>query len=440
MTDKIVIIGAGMAGFGAAHYCHNNSYETTIFEKNNYYGGHASTYIKDGFTFDDGPHISFTKDKRIRKLLDKNTQNNVVSFDSFVDNYWKGFRIKHPAQVNLFGLPKDIVVRIIREIFESQKSKKENITNYEEWLYATFGKTFSETFPMEYTKKFHTTSAKNLDIDWIGPRLYQPDLNEVLLGALSNDTQNLHYVTKFHYPKNGGFVAFLDQFRLQTKLELNHEVVNIDTVKKIVEFKTGRIEKYDHLISSMPLPVLISVISDVPSNVLSASKKLACTSCVFVNIGVKRKNISNSHWTYFYDNDVLFSRLSYPYLYSSNNAPKNCSSVQAEIYFSDKYKPLTKSPEEYIDATIADLIKCNIINESDEIVFREAKFNAFANVIFDLDRKENLSIVHKFLDKIGIKYCGRYGDWNYSWTDESFISGENAAKKIIKIIQEKSKI
>ena len=28
---------------------------------------------------------------------------------------------------------------------------------------------------------------------------------------------------------------------------------------------------------------------------------------------------------------------------------------------------------------------------------------------------------------IGIHYCGRYGDWGYMWTDESFISGERAA-------------
>ena len=29
-------------------------------------------------------------------------------------------------------------------------------------------------------------------------------------------------------------------------------------------------------------------------------------------------------------------------------------------------------------------------------------------------------------------YCGRYGDWGYMWTDESFISGERAARKILK--------
>ena len=31
----------------------------------------------------------------------------------------------------------------------------------------------------------------------------------------------------------------------------------------------------------------------------------------------------------------------------------------------------------------------------------------------------------------GIAYCGRYGDWAYIWTDQSFVSGENALNKVL---------
>jgi hypothetical protein len=30
-----------------------------------------------------------------------------------------------------------------------------------------------------------------------------------------------------------------------------------------------------------------------------------------------------------------------------------------------------------------------------------------------------------------VSYCGRYGDWAYLWTDESFLSGERAAEKAL---------
>jgi len=55
----------------------------------------------------------------------------------------------------------------------------------------------------------------------------------------------------------------------------------------------------------------------------------------------------------------------------------------------------------------------------------------YANIIFDLERADSLKIVHGYLDEIGINYCGRYGDWGYMWTDESFISGENAAQRAL---------
>jgi hypothetical protein len=32
---------------------------------------------------------------------------------------------------------------------------------------------------------------------------------------------------------------------------------------------------------------------------------------------------------------------------------------------------------------------------------------------------------------VGIEYCGRYGEWAYIWTDESFRSGERAADRAL---------
>ena len=56
---------------------------------------------------------------------------------------------------------------------------------------------------MEYTKKYHTTEAKNLTTDWLGPRLYRPTLDQVLLGALKPEPLDVHYVDRFRYPTRG---------------------------------------------------------------------------------------------------------------------------------------------------------------------------------------------------------------------------------------------
>ncbi|HEY6056590.1 MAG TPA: hypothetical protein VIV06_01085, partial [Candidatus Limnocylindrales bacterium] len=80
-----------------------------------------------------------------------------------------------------------------------------------------------------------------------------------------------------------------------------------------------------------------------------------------------------------------------------------------------------------IDPVIADLRTCGILRDTDRILFREARLARYANVIYDHDRAPALAIVHAYLDEIGVRYCGRYGDWNHAWTDEAFRSGEAAA-------------
>jgi hypothetical protein len=71
------------------------------------------------------------------------------------------------------------------------------------------------------------------------------------------------------------------------------------------------------------------------------------------------------------------------------------------------------------------------LRESDRVVFSKAMYLPYANIIFDLERADALKIVHGYLDDIGISYCGRYGDWGYMWTDESFKSGEAAAERAL---------
>jgi protoporphyrinogen oxidase len=185
------------------------------------------------------------------------------------------------------------------------------------------------------------------------------------------------------------------------------------------------------LVSSVPLPDLLRMIEGAPRDVVDAAGLLACSTCVLVNVGVNRSDLSPAHMSYFYDEDICFSRLSFPHMLSANNVPEGAGSIQAEVYFSEKYKPLTGKPEDWIEPVIADLRRCGILRDNDAIISRAAWLLRYANVIFDLDRTAALRTVHAYLCDIGIAYCGRYGDWGYMWTDESFKSGELAAEKAL---------
>jgi protoporphyrinogen oxidase len=184
-------------------------------------------------------------------------------------------------------------------------------------------------------------------------------------------------------------------------------------------------------VSSIPLPDLVPLIAGAPDDVRSATTRLACSSCVLVDIGVDRADLTPAHISYYYDRDIVFSRTSSPHLMSPHNAPSGCGSVQAEVYFSRKYKPMEGRPEDLLQPVIRDLKRVGLLRDSDRILFTDTKTIEYANIIFDHDRAEALRTVHGFLDDVGIRHCGRYGDWAYYWTDDAFKSGEAAATRAL---------
>ena len=431
-SPNIVVLGSGMAGFGAAHRLSAEGITPVMYDKNSYLGGHTASFrYETGFLFDVGPHISFTKDTRIQQLFADSVEQQFETVQINLNNYWRGYWPIHPVQLHLHGLPDDLIVQVINDFVEERSAAERPIGNYADWLLASFGRTFAESFPMQYTRKYHTTPAENMSTDWLGPRIYRPNLEEVLRGAISASAPHKHYITHFRYPSKGGFVAYLRKFIPLGNLKLNHQLVSIDPNSRQLTFDNGHVTQYDSLVSSVPLPDVIRMIQNAPQDVVAAARKLACSTCVLVNVGVNRADLSNAHMTYFYDEDICFTRLGFPHMLSTDNAPDGCGNIQAEVYFSDKYKPFTGAPEDWIEPVIRDLRRVGLLRDGDEVLSRKAMFLKYANIIFDLERADALKTVHAYLDDVGIAYCGRYGDWGYMWTDESFISGERAAEKAL---------
>lgn len=431
--DQVMVLGTGMAAWGATDRLVAEGVHPVLYDKCDQPGGHTKTYRHDdGFIFDDGPHISFTEDERVQGVLADAVDGDWVSFKTYVDNYYEGTWVMHPAQVNLHPLPPDLVIDCVNGMIEAAMNTTDvPPANYKEWLYAQFGPTFAENFPMRYGKKYHTVDAANMSTDWLGPRLYQPEISEVIQGAISPDPVDVHYIDKFRYPTHGGFASYLDPFFERNDLHLGWEATGIDPATRTVRFGNGEAREYDRLVSSVPLPILLPMIDGAPPDVVEASQRLACSICVLVNVGVRRDDISPAQWRYIYDEDISFTRLSFPYKFSPHTVPEGCASVQAEHYYSDKYRPVDKPIDEIIDDTIRDLTRIGILREDDEIVHRGATVSPFANVIFDLERADAVATVHGYLDEIGIHRCGRYGDWGYMWTDESYLSGERAGQEAL---------
>ena len=244
-----------MAGFGAASRLQDAGIRPVIYEKSAWFGGHTASFRDpQGFLFDLGPHISFSKDERIQKLFAGYVGDQFEQIQINLKNYWRGHRITHPVQLHLNALPRDLAIEIITDFVKEHNAADRPINNYEDWLVASYGRKFAELFPMTYTRKYHLTDASNMTTDWLGPRMYRPSLEEVLRGALGPWSPDSHYITDFRYPSKGGFLSYLNSLPRVSDLRLNHEVVSVDPKARMVRFANGHSTGYHALVSSIALP------------------------------------------------------------------------------------------------------------------------------------------------------------------------------------------
>jgi protoporphyrinogen oxidase len=432
---QVAVLGAGMAGLAAAQRCRQLGATVDVYERQRYVGGHAHSQTIDGFTFDEGPHVSFTKNSAIKELFAAAVGGRYREFASSVTNYWRGHWVKHPAQVNLFGLPVDLVARCLVD-FIQVVADDGPIRTYQDWLYRQFGKTFSEEFPFRYTRKYWTVAPEQMATDWVGPRMYKPKLEEVIRGALAPSEVNHHYITSFRYPTSGGFASYVSAVADGQEVHLGHDLLGVDLKRKELTFANGRRVSYDMLISSLPLPELIRRVASAPDDVRKAAERLVCTSLVLVDVGVRRdEGFPDAHWLYFYDEDVVFSRVSFPHVLAPSNAPPGCGSIQVEIYHS-RFAGLPCA--DVLSRAIDDLKRVSILRPDDEIIYTRERRVPYANVLYNHERASSLAAVQGFLRDHSVACCGRYGLWGYHWTDESIVSGWEAAELVLSQRQARS--
>jgi len=424
---EVAILGAGMSGMAAARSLRDLNY--TIYEAGDHAGGHAASFFIDkGFLFDEGPHVSFTSDDRIKRFLARSVNDRFSEFPTHVTNYFEGTTLKHPVQCNLHGLSPEVIARCITDFVRAQYEDKRPIENYKDWCYRGLGESISEIFSRRYTRKYWNLELEQLTADWVSDRVYAPKLEEVLQGALTKQTSEHYYLSNFRYPLKNGFGGYSALLEHDSRIEFGMCATEIDIDNKKIIFANGRSESYDHLISSAPLPELVSMCRDSPAAVREAAKQLACTSHFILSIGINRPHVSDACWTYYYDEDIPFSRASFPSKFSANNAPPDCSSIQVEVVHS-RYRSIP-SNDVLVENCMDSLIKVGLLHSREEIVALDARDIRYANVLFDFNRAKNLATVRDYMSRKGVKCCGRFGEWAYLWSDQAMLSGERAANEV----------
>ena len=237
------------------------------------------------------------------------------------------------------------------------------------------------------------------------------------------------YNPKFLYPKDGGIDCLPQALaRSVSKIQTEHHLESVDAKRKVVRFSNGREEPYDKLVSTIPLPLIYRLLNDAPDDLKMAAEKLSVISVLDFNVGVKRPNISDQHWIYFPEDQYIFSRIGFPANFSKAVAPPGTSSIYVEITHPSDVSP---NINECYERAMADLQKCGILRQDDQILTVNTLHINYAYVVFDKHRQRHVESLIGYLEANNIFPAGRYGRWEYFSMEDSILSGKTAAASVL---------
>lgn len=443
MSEKrIVIIGGGPTGLGAAYRLQELGYQNwMLYEKADYFGGHSSSHVDEyGFVWDEGGHVIFSHYPYFDKLVDDmlgREENHLVRESWIVKgDAW----IPYPFQNHLRYLPKPVQVNcLLGAARAAADDKSKESTNFRDWILATFGEGIAETFMFPYNSKVWTTPLEQMSKSWMAERVSIVDIRRLLENVLyERDDAGWGPNNKFRFPLHGGTGEIYRRMvkLFPQKVKTSKELAAVDDRQRRVSFADGSGDTYDILISTVPLDLLAGMLQSRDSRLLEAAADLHHNNLLVIGLGLEKKIETDKCWIYFADPEMPCYRATYFSHYSSFNVPggdtERYSSLMCEVSYKVGESPApAKDTEQIIDG----LIRAKMLEETDRarIVSRYHRCVPYSYPIPTLRRDRALSVLQPALLEKGIYSRGRFGAWRYEIgnMDHSVMMGVEAVNHIL---------
>jgi protoporphyrinogen oxidase len=254
--------------------------------------------------------------------------------------------------------------------------------------------------------------------EWVGERVAVVDIKRVLGNViLDRDDAGWGPNATFKYPRYGGTGGLFERIQpyVADNLRLNTPIVNVDVDAREVLLEDGSRERYDYLLSTMPMDILVrSMNGSTPDVVREQADNLRHSGSYIVGVGIRQPSPSKKCWMYFPESNAPFYRLTYLSNYSPEVVPdpQTHYSLLAEISRSD-FKPVDR--DTVVDDTIQGMVNTRMISERDrdDIVDTHVIDRDYTYPIPSLERDKALATIHPWLESKNIFSRGRFGAWRY---------------------------
>jgi UDP-galactopyranose mutase len=463
-SARTVIIGAGPTGLSAAYHLDQHA---VLLEKNATVGGWCRSIAQHGFTFDHAGHIMFSNDPYVLRMYDMLLGPNLHWQQREAWIYSQQVYTRYPFQGALYGLPPKVIAECIVGAVEARAGQRTDAPaapccavkpvedccadgtaelangssvappagaadDFEQFIYSVWGSGIARHFAIPYNRKLWTVPLSEMETSWLGGRVPLPDLQEIIEGALQPVPRPMGPNARFGYPLAGGFQALMSGFlpHIKGRIVMNAAAAQLLVREHVLLMADGSRYRYEHLISTMPLPELVRLIGDdAPHEVRAAAGALRHVSVRCVNLGVARENITDKHWIY-YPEQTIFHRI-----FAQGNASPLCNppggfGLCCEISYSPS-KPLPLEGEALIARCMADCVAVGLLREDDRLLTASEVDMPYAYVIYDRARAANVALIRAWLARHDIVLAGRYSEWEYYNSDHAFLAGKKAAETVL---------
>lgn len=436
----VVILGAGLTGLAAAYHLQHHRF--VLVERDSRVGGHARSHREGGHTFDVTGHWLHLRDPRTQALLAElfpDTPGQApawVTVERKTTIHSHGVELEYPFQANLHGLPLEVVHECLVGLLEAQTAAARgerwaiDPRSFEDYAIARFGRGIARHFFVPYNTKLWGMHPDRLAFDWVRRFVPEPDASQVIAGALGLRQTGLGYNASFQYPRAGGIDALPEALGRRIaeraaagagELRTESEVEEIDPLGRRVKLSHAPdwID-YRALISSIPLPELVARIPAAPSEVREAAAALRWVRWRYLDVATKSPVPRDWHWAYVPEPRFPFFRVGVYSNAVASMAPAGTGSLYVELSERDR--------EPDLPAIAQGLVEIGALAGVDDIRFSRTRDIEYAYVVFDEDHAQATATIFAWLERVGVRSCGRYGAWIYNSMEDSLLSGLAAAR------------
>ena len=423
------ILGAGPAGLSMSLFLKGTS---EVLEADDHPGGHASSFFEEGFAFDFGPHIMFSKNKPVLQFMIDSLEGNVSECRRKNVVSFRNRLVKYPFENALATLPlEDNLACLKGYVYNPYKAQFPKPANLREWLLATFGDGICERYLFPYNEKVWNIPVEELSMLW-ADRIPNPDPEDILKSAIGYETEGYLHQLYYHYPRRGGYQALSEAWAKRVPVTYNFRVKSLERRddKWIVNDGT-QTREYRQLVSTLPIQHLATITNlDIPAEVRAAIDGLIVNPMFIVSLGIRGTDTDQYTAIYFPEPEFLVNRVSFPATFSPENAPAGTYSIQAEITCTRDSSTWAMSDEAVLEHVINGLVSRGVIPNRDVVMYRNVQRKTYSYVVYDRHYAENTRIIREWFPKQGLHLAGRFGFVEYANVDGVLIRNLEIASQL----------